>query len=148
MTENGSLGPDVIETTDEEGNVHVFEKVEEYELDGKRYALLIYQGGDDDEDEDEDDAPAAAPHAHDHGHQHGPGCAHGHSHDHDHDDDDNDYEEEVIVMRVVNEDGADVFETIDDEAEFNRVVKHIEEVGLGDDSDMVLDLSQLDKPAD
>lgn len=138
MTAHDSLGPDIIETTDEDGNVHIFEKVEEYELDGKRYALLIYQSGDEDE-ADEGDAPA---------HTHGPGCAHGHAHDHDHDqDDDDDYEEEVIVMRVATEDGADVFETIDDEDEFDRVVKHIEEVGFGDDSDMVLDLSQLEKPA-
>ena len=30
MFENGRFSADIIETTDEEGNVHVFEKVDEY----------------------------------------------------------------------------------------------------------------------
>lgn len=44
-TDNGHYQEtDIIETTDEEGQVHIFEKVSELEVEGKEYALLIYKG--------------------------------------------------------------------------------------------------------
>lgn len=36
------------------------------------------------------------------------------------------YEEEVVVMRIVDEDGEYVFESIDDDKEFDRVINYIE----------------------
>jgi hypothetical protein len=104
MYENGRLGSDIVETTDEDGQVHIFEKIDEYELDGKRYALLIYQGGEEDEEKEESAEEG--------------------------------YEEEVVVMRVVHEPDGDVFEAIEDEAEFERVVKYIEEAGAEDDDEL------------
>ena len=46
---------DLVETTDEEGNVHYFEPVEELEVNGTTYALLVYKGGEEDLDKDEDE---------------------------------------------------------------------------------------------
>lgn len=113
LTDADMLGPDVIETTDEEGNVHIFEKVDEYEFDGKTYALLVYQGGDADDDEEAEG-----------GHQHGPGCSHGSAEE----GDDEGYDEEIVVMRIGYEGGEQIFEAIDDEDEFQRVVAYIERV--------------------
>lgn len=50
----GFMGPDIIETVDEEGQVQIFEKIDEYEIDGERYALLIHQNDEDEEDEADD----------------------------------------------------------------------------------------------
>jgi uncharacterized protein YrzB (UPF0473 family) len=81
---------DIIETTDEEGNVHIFERVEEVEIEGQLYALLLYQGA-------ENEPPREG------------------------------YDEEVVVMKVGKDpDGTDVFEQIEDEAEFEKVIAHIE----------------------
>ncbi len=113
MFENGHFSADIIETTDEEGNVHVFEKVDEYEFEGKRYALLIYQGGDD-ADEGDDEAEST--------NGNGNGSDEG-------------YDEEVVVMRVVHEEDGDVFEAIEDEGEFERVVQYIEQAGAAEDDD-------------
>ena len=50
MTTNGTSSngtyaeTDIIETTDEDGQVHVFEKISEIEIEGQEYALLIYKG--------------------------------------------------------------------------------------------------------
>jgi uncharacterized protein YrzB (UPF0473 family) len=88
-------GVNIIETTDEDGKVHIFERVEEIEVDGKPYALLVYQGNEDDE---------APPEGHD---------------------------EEIVVMRVSKDpDGTDVFEQIDDEAEFEKVLSYIESLDI------------------
>ncbi len=109
MPENGQMAEmtiDVIETTDENGQVHIFEKVEEYEVDGKRYALLIYQGDDEEEEPEED-----------------PG-----------------YDEEIVVMRIVKDEETEVFEAIDDEAEFQKVVKAIEESGFSTQPDFDFDI--------
>jgi hypothetical protein len=57
-TDNGYYNEtDIIETTDEDGQVHIFEKISELEVDGQEYALLIYKGnsydGETDEKKDE-----------------------------------------------------------------------------------------------
>lgn len=111
MFENGRFSADLIETTDEEGNVHVFEKVDEYEFEGRRYALLIYQGGEDEAAEENEEELESA-----NGNGNGEG-----------------YDEEVVVMRIVQEEDGDVFEAIEDEAEFERVVQFIEQAGADDE---------------
>ncbi len=136
----------LIETTDEDGNTHVFEKLEEYDIEGQRYALMIYVGeqeegstleqaarqlaqqltedmgsngnGNGNGHHTPEDAKAAVePHVH------GPNCNHGH----DADGDDEGYDEELVIMRLVtDEDGDDIFEAIEDDAEFETVVSAIE----------------------
>ena len=50
MTEqNGQGMVEVVETTDENGVVHYFERIDEMEIDGQAYALLLYQGTEEDE---------------------------------------------------------------------------------------------------
>ena len=54
------------------------------------------------------------------GHQHTAACSHGKG---DSDDD----EEEVVVMRITADaDGTEVFEAIEDDAEFEKIVSHID----------------------
>jgi len=100
-SENGGGGMfedvEVVHTTDEEGNVHIFEKVQELEVDGKEYALLIYRGT--------DEAPIES----------------------------SEEDEEVVVMRLLHEDGLEVYENIDDEDEFDKVVEAIE--GIEEDEE-------------
>lgn len=112
--ENGMFEEvDIIETTDEDGKVHVFEKISELELDGQEYALLIYKGN------GEDEAPEAA----------------------------EGEDEEVVVMRISYEDGMEVYEAIEDEAEFERVIAAIEELDdEDDDSPITIDLSGFQAP--
>lgn len=121
--ENGHAGngiyseTDIIETTDEEGQVHIFEKVSELEIEGKEYALLIYKGN---EYEEKPDAPAA-------------------------EGKDEGYDEEVVVMRISYEDGQEVYEAIEDEAEFERVVTYIENMEDDDDDEdgVTIDVSDF-----
>jgi hypothetical protein len=109
-TDNGLYHEtDIIETTDEEGQIHIFEKVSELEVDGQEYALLIYKGNSEGENE------AAKEEG---------------------------YEEEVVVMKISYEDGQEVFEAIEDEAEFERVVAYIDAMEE-DDSDVSIDLSEF-----
>lgn len=113
MSENGHQDEsiyretDIIETTDEDGAVHVFEKIQEMEVDGQDYALLIYKGNEYKEETPEDE------------------------------------EEEVVVMRLSYEDGQEVFEAIEDEDEFERVVAHIENMDEDDESEISIDLGDL-----
>jgi hypothetical protein len=110
---------DIIETTDEEGVVHVFEKVSEIEVDAQDYALLIYRG------QGEGAAENAASKVASEG------------------DDD---EDEVVVMRISYEDGLEVYEAIEDEEEFERVVAAIEDMDdEDDDSPIAIDLGELGK---
>jgi Protein of unknown function (DUF1292) len=118
--ENGRKYNDVVETTDEDGKVHYFEKVEEVDVDGTQYALLIYQGGD-----DEDEAS----------------------------DDEDGFEEEYVVMKVLQDEDGAVYEYIDDEAEFKKVVKALEaldydfDLSEDDDDDEDDDSDDDDHPA-
>lgn len=120
----------LIETTDEQGQIHLFEKVDEYEIDDQRYALLVYQG-----QKVNGVLQKPEPEAH----EHGPNCSHGHDHGHDDDDDD---AEEIVIMRIGQDpDGTDVFESIDDDDEFEKVVSWLEE-----NSDMMDGVDILDLP--
>jgi uncharacterized protein YrzB (UPF0473 family) len=98
---------DIIETADEDGTVHIFEKIQELEVEGQDYALLIYKGSEYKEETPEDE------------------------------------EEEVVVMRLSYEDGQEVFEAIEDEAEFERVVAYIENMEEDDDSEISIDIGDL-----
>jgi len=113
------LSSDIIETTDEEGAVHVFEKVQELEIDGQEYAILIYRGNGFEEDSADDAS------------------------DED-DDSDEDEDEEVVVMRISHDGDSDVFEAIEDEAEFERVVAYIEQMQDEEDDEEV-DSATLDE---
>jgi hypothetical protein len=116
LSENGRHYGEVVETTDEEGKIHYFEKVEEVEVDGKSYALLIYQGSEDDEEEEGGE-----------GHVHTDACKHGSGEG----DDEEGYEEEIVLMRISREDDGDVYETIEDDEEFEKVMQHIEALDDG-----------------
>lgn len=126
MLENGRtadeddlyLETDIIETTDEDGQVHIFEKVSELEIDGQDYALLIYKGN---QESETDEAGQA--------------------------DKEEGYDEEVVVMKVSYEDGQEVYEAIEDEAEFERVVAFIDNMEDDEDSEVAIDLGDfISKP--
>ena len=110
MTENGRYEEtDIIQTTDEEGQIHVFEKVDELEIDGQEYALLIYKGTDYDENKPVEEG----------------------------------HDEEVVVMKISYEDGQEVFEAIEDEEEFERVVSFIENMEVDDEDEISIDLGDF-----
>jgi Protein of unknown function (DUF1292) len=102
---------DVVETTDEDGQVHYFEPVDELEVDGQLYALLVYQGTTLEpvaETEDEDGAG---------------------------------YSEEFVVMRIVMEGDERLYESIDDDAEFERVISQLEKMDFHVDMDESLEMA-------
>lgn len=89
----------LVETTDEDGKVHYFEPIEELEVDGARYALLIYRGMADGEGSIVKEVESNNGHGHD---------------------------EEVVLMRVQYDDDGAVFEAIEDDAEFQKVLDYID----------------------
>lgn len=100
---------DIIETTDEDGTVHVFEKIRELEVEGQDYALLIYKGNEYKEPEEGAE----------------------------------EQDEEVVVMRLSYEDGQEVFEAIEDEAEFERVVAAIEALENEEEGEISIDVADF-----
>ncbi len=106
----GTMGATLIETTNEKGEVHIFEKIDEYEVAGSRYALMIYQGTPEDAEAALKDSEAAD------------------ADEADDEDEDLDYDEEVVIMRIVVEDDGEAFEAIEDEDELDRVISHIEKM--------------------
>lgn len=114
MNTNGRLEVDIIQTTDEDGQIHVFEKVDEFEIDDQGYALLIYKGsGEDWEAETARKEEEAGEEG---------------------------YDEEVIVMKILEEDGEEVFAEIEDEEEYQKVVQYLEE---NQDEEVTIDLAQM-----
>lgn len=102
---------DIIETTDEDGQVHIFEKISEFEFSEQAYALLVYRGTPEQAAEEQSANKGSA----------------------------EEDEEEVVVMRLGEEDGQEVFEAIEDEEEFARVVAFLDtfedettEINVGD----------------
>ncbi len=88
MTEEKQL----IETTDENGNVINFELFDIVEVDGQEYALLIPEETSEEVDE-----------------------------------------EEVVLMRLTK-DGEDyIFESIDDDDEFNKVAEYIDTMDIAEE---------------
>lgn len=104
---NGRNMDEWVEATDEDGNVHYFEKVELFEIDNQEYALLIYQGGDD-EDESDADADGEADTVED-------------------DEDEDGFNEEYVIMRVIQDAEGPIYESIEDEEEFKKVVAYLEQ---------------------
>lgn len=49
------------------------------------------------------------------------------------------YDEEVVVMRIIEEDGEQVFEAIEDEDEFERVVAYVEKMEAEEDDELLED---------
>ncbi len=43
------------------------------------------------------------------------------------------YDEEVVVMRIIEEDGEQVFEAIEDEDEFEKVLNYVEQLEVDDE---------------
>lgn len=86
--ENLDLENQVIQTEDEEGNLHNFELIDIIEVDNQEYGILLYVDENESEDEDE--------------------------------------EQELAIMRLVKEGEGYVFETIEDEAEFEKVSTFVE----------------------
>lgn len=110
-TDNGTYSEtDLIETVDEDGQVHIFERISELEIEGQEYALLIYKGNELGEGVDEPEEG---------------------------------YDENVVVMRITHENGEEVFENIEDEAEFERVVAYIESMEGDDEDEVVIDISDF-----
>lgn len=103
-TNNGAPEGDFLETTDENGVVHYFEKVEEVEMDGQPYALLIYQGNSDEEEEEGGKKTGKA----------------------GDDEDEDGFDEQYVLMRITREEDGDVFEMIEDEEEFKKVMEFLE----------------------
>jgi len=100
---NGRSMTELVETTDEEGVTHYFEKIEEFECDAKPYALLIYRGTSDEDGEVDEEGG---------------------------------FDEEYVVMRVVQEgDGELAYEYIDDEDEFKKAIAHLEALDYDFDTD-------------
>jgi len=118
MGSNNGYGDTIITTTDDEGEVHLFEKIQDLELEGKQYALMVYLGTETEYDKKSDEEKAKA--------------------------EEEGYDEDVVVMKVSTEDGAEVFESVEDEAEFEKVVQYIEKLMEEDDEDeIVIDLEEL-----
>jgi hypothetical protein len=89
--ENLDLESQVIQTEDEEGNLHNFELIDIIEVDNQEYGILLYV----DEETTTEDAEESE-------------------------------EQELAIMRLVKEGDGYVFETIEDEAEFEKVSTFVE----------------------
>lgn len=88
--ENADLENQIIQTEDEEGNLHNFELIDIIEVDNQEYGILLYVDAEETEKEDDDE------------------------------------EQELAIMRLVQEGEGYIFETIEDEAEFEKVSAFVE----------------------
>lgn len=88
--ENADLENQIIQTEDEEGNLHNFELIDIIEVDSQEYGILLYVDEEATKSDDEDE------------------------------------EEELAIMRLVKEGEGYIFETIEDEAEFEKVSAFVE----------------------
>jgi hypothetical protein len=86
--ESLDLENQIIQTEDEEGNLHNFELIDIIEVDEQEYGILLYV---EDENSQEDQE-----------------------------------EQELAIMRLVKEGEGYIFETIEDEAEFEKVSAFVE----------------------
>jgi|APHig6443718053_1056840.scaffolds.fasta_scaffold00023_33 uncharacterized protein YrzB (UPF0473 family) len=86
--ESLDLENQIIQTEDEEGNLHNFELIDIIEVDEQEYGILLYV---EDENSQEDEE-----------------------------------EQELAIMRLVKEGEGYIFETIEDEAEFEKVSAFVE----------------------
>lgn len=101
----------IIKTQDENGEFYSFELIDVIEFEGREYGLLVPVKEDGEENSCDDSCSCgckeenASPEACD------CGC---------------EEEDEVVIMRLNKEDDSYVFETIEDDEEFNRLIEYIE----------------------
>jgi len=99
------IEPKIIRTQDENGEVFNFELIDVVEFKGQEYGLLVHVN-----EEGEEIKEAA-------------------------EGDEEDDEEEVVIMRLNKEDDSYVFETIEDDEEFNELIEFIESEEDEDDEE-------------
>jgi len=90
--ENLELDSQVIQTEDEDGNLHNFELIDIIEVDNQEYGILLYVDEEAEESEDSEESD----------------------------------EQELAVMRLIKDGDGYIFETIEDEAEFEKVSAFVE----------------------
>jgi len=114
----------IIRTQDENGEIYSFELIDVVEFKGQEYGLLVHVK----EDGEEEDSKEACADTCD------CGCK-------EEDSEDacdcgcEDGEDEVVIMRLNKEDDSYVFETIEDDDEFNQLIEFIESEEDEDDED-------------
>jgi hypothetical protein len=101
MNDEKDMENKIIRTQDENGEIYSFELIDVVEFNGQEYGLLVHVP-----EEGEEPKKTCE-------------CA---ECDHEHEDD----EEEVVIMRLNKEDDSYVFETIEDDEEFNNLIEYIE----------------------
>ena len=103
MNDEKDMENKIIRTQDENGEIYSFELIDVVEFNGQEYGLLIHV----DEEGEEGEEP----------HKEACGCE---------ECDDEDDEDEVVIMRLNKEDDSYVFETIEDDEEFNNLIEYLE----------------------
>jgi len=97
---NDEMENKIIKTQDENGEIYSFELIDVVEFNGREYGLLIHVEEDAKDSSDEEN---------------------------DEDMDEEEAEEEVVIMRLNKEaDDSYVFETIEDDEEFNALIDYLE----------------------
>ena len=111
MNDEKDMENKIIRTQDENGEIYSFELIDVVEFNGQEYGLLIHV----DEEGEEGKEPKAACKCEE--------C------------DDEDDEDEVVIMRLNKEDDSYVFETIEDDEEFNNLIEYLENEEDEDDEE-------------
>ena len=111
MDDEKDMENKIIRTQDENGEIYSFELIDVVEFNGQEYGLLIHV----DEEDEEGKEPKAACECEE--------C------------DGEDDEDEVVIMRLNKEDDSYVFETIEDDEEFNNLIEYLESEEDEDDED-------------
>ena len=112
MDDEKDMENKIIRTQDENGEIYSFELIDVVEFNGQEYGLLIHV----DEEGEEGKEPKAACKCEE--------C-----------DDDEEEDDEVVIMRLNKEDDSYVFETIEDDEEFNNLIEYLEAEEDEDDED-------------
>lgn len=99
MSEHEEMETRIIKTQDENGQIHNFELIDVINVDDQDYGLLVHL---DEEGKHQCECES---------------------------EEDEDDEEEVVIMRLMRQDDAYTFETIEDDDEFDRVVSYLETEG-------------------
>ena len=104
--ENNDMENKIIRTQDENGEIFSFELIDVVEFNGQQYGLLVHV----DEEGEEETKPAS-------------------------ESEEDEDEEEVVIMRLNKENDGYVFETIEDDEEFNSLIEFIESEEDEDDEE-------------
>lgn len=111
MNDEKDIETKIIRTQDENGDIYSFELIDVVEFNGQEYGLLVHVDEEGEEGKPKEKEACDC------------GCG---------EDDD---EEEVVIMRLNKEDDSYVFETIEDDEEFNKLIEYIESEEDEDDED-------------